>query len=61
MKCFDNRTEIITVGTRGMARHLPAFVAERATVVIADVLDQEWRTLGVRIHTSRGRRASYEI
>jgi 3alpha(or 20beta)-hydroxysteroid dehydrogenase len=43
---FDNRTVIVTGGTREMgARHARGFVAEGANVVIADVLEQEGRTL----------------
>ena len=41
---FDNRTVIVTGGSRGMgARHARGFVAEGANVVIADVLEQEGR------------------
>src|SRR6266850_8072089 len=43
---FDNRTVIVTGGARGMgASHARGFVAEGANVVIADVLEQEGRTL----------------
>src|SRR5438445_7325693 len=43
---FDNRTVIVTGGSRGMgASHARGFVAEGANVVIADVLEQEGRTL----------------
>ena len=43
---FDKRTVIITGGARGMgASHARGFVAEGANVVIADVLEQEGRTL----------------
>jgi len=46
MKRFDNRTVIITGGARGMgASHARGFIAEGANVVIADVLEQEGRTL----------------
>ena len=46
MKRFDNRTVIITGGARGMgASHARGFVAEGANVVIADVLEQEGRTV----------------
>lgn len=46
MKRFDNRTVIVTGGARGMgASHARGFVAEGANVVIADVLEQEGRTL----------------
>ena len=46
MKRFDKRTVIVTGGARGMgASHARGFVAEGANVVIADVLDQEGRTL----------------
>ena len=46
MKRFDNRTVIITGSARGMgASHARGFVAEGANVVIADVLEQEGRTL----------------
>src|SRR6267142_379645 len=46
MKRFDNRTVIITGGARGMgASHARGFVLEGANVVIADVLEQEGRTL----------------
>src|SRR5436309_13966580 len=46
MKRFDNRTVIVTGGARGMgAGHARGFVAEGANVVIADVLEQEGRTL----------------
>src|SRR5258705_10318333 len=43
---FDNRTVIVTGSARGMgASHARGFVAEGANVVIADVLEQEGRTL----------------
>src|SRR5438128_3242930 len=43
---FDHRTVIVTGGARGMgASHTCGFVAEGANVVIADVLEQEGRTL----------------
>jgi len=46
MRRFANRTVIVTGGTRGMgASHARGFVADRANVVIADVLEQEGRTL----------------
>jgi 3alpha(or 20beta)-hydroxysteroid dehydrogenase len=46
MKRFDNQTVIVTGGARGMgASHARGFVAEGANVVIADVLEQEGRTL----------------
>src|SRR6476619_2404467 len=46
MKRFDNRTVIVTGGARGMgASHARGFLAEGANVVIADVLEQEGRTL----------------
>ena len=46
MKRFDNRTVIVTGGARGMgAGHARGFVAEGANVVIADVLEQEGRTV----------------
>ena len=46
MKRFDSRTVIVTGGARGMgASHARGFVAEGANVVIADVLEQEGRTL----------------
>ena len=46
MKRFDNRTVIVTGGARGMgASHARGFVAEGANVVIADVLEQEGRSL----------------
>ena len=46
MKRFDHRTVIVTGGARGMgASHARGFVAEGAHVVIADVLEQEGRTL----------------
>ncbi|MCU1693984.1 MAG: family oxidoreductase [Mycobacterium sp.] len=46
MKRFENRTVIVTGGARGMgANHARGFVAEGANVVIADVLEQEGRTL----------------
>src|SRR6266481_4933883 len=46
MKRFDNRTVIVTGGARGMgARHARGFIAEGANVVIADILEQEGRTL----------------
>ena len=58
MKRFDNRTVIVTGGARGMGgSHARGFVAEGANVVIADVLEQEGRTLadklGVRAIFSR--------
>ena len=43
---FDKRTVIITGGARGMgASFARGFVAEGANVVIADVLEQEGRTV----------------
>src|SRR5713101_6735988 len=43
---FDNRAVIVTGGSRGMgASHARGFVAEGANVVIADILEQEGRTL----------------
>jgi len=46
MKRFDNQTVIVTGGARGMgASHARGFVAEGGNVVIADVLEQEGRTL----------------
>src|SRR5882762_744807 len=46
MKRFNNRTVIVTGGARGMgASHARGFIAEGANVVIADVLEQEGRTL----------------
>ena len=46
MKRFDSRTVIVTGGARGMgASHARGFLAEGANVVIADVLEQEGRTL----------------
>src|SRR5258706_9850443 len=46
MKRFNNRTVIVTGGARGMgASHARGFITEGANVVIADVLEQEGRTL----------------
>src|ERR1700752_2560970 len=46
MKRFDDRTVVVTGGARGMgASHARGFIAEGANVVIADVLEQEGRTL----------------
>src|SRR3981189_1524706 len=46
MKRFDNRTVIVTGGARGMgASHARGFVVEGANVGIADVREQEGRTL----------------
>ena len=46
MKRFVKRTVIVTGGARGMgASYARGFVAEGANVLIADVLDQEGRTL----------------
>src|SRR5467141_3043463 len=46
MKRFNNRTVIVTGGARGMgASHARGFIAEGANVVIADVIEQEGRTL----------------
>ena len=46
MKRFDKRTVIVTGGARGMgASHARGFIAEGANVVIADILEQEGRTL----------------
>src|SRR3989475_12840570 len=43
---FDNRTVIVRGGPRGMgSSHVRGFVAEGADVVIADVLEQEGRTV----------------
>src|SRR5882724_3304677 len=45
-KRFDNRTVIVTGGAHGMgASQARGFIAEGANVVIADVLEQEGRTL----------------
>jgi 3alpha(or 20beta)-hydroxysteroid dehydrogenase len=46
MKRFEDRTAIVTGGAGGMgASHARGFVAEGANVVIADILEQEGRTL----------------
>jgi 3alpha(or 20beta)-hydroxysteroid dehydrogenase len=46
MNRFDNQTVIVTGGSRGMgASHVRGFIAEGASVVIADVLDDEGKTL----------------
>jgi 3alpha(or 20beta)-hydroxysteroid dehydrogenase len=46
MKRFENRTVIITGGSRGMgASHARGFLAEGANVVVADVLEQEGQAL----------------
>ena len=46
MKRFDNRTVIITGGARGIgASTTRGFVGEGANVVIADILEQEGRSL----------------
>ena len=46
MKRFDSRTVIVTGGARGMgASQARGFVAEGGNVVIADVLEQDGRTL----------------
>ena len=46
MNRFDKRTVIVTGGARGMgANHARGFVDEGANVVIADILEQEGRTL----------------
>jgi 3alpha(or 20beta)-hydroxysteroid dehydrogenase len=46
MNRFRKRTVIVTGGARGMgANHARGFVAEGANVVIADILEQEGRTL----------------
>jgi 3alpha(or 20beta)-hydroxysteroid dehydrogenase len=46
MKRFDHRTVIVTGGARGLgATHARGFVAEGANVVIADVLEQDGRSL----------------
>jgi 3alpha(or 20beta)-hydroxysteroid dehydrogenase len=46
MKRFENRTVIVTGSARGMgASHARGFIAEGANVVIADVVDQEGRSL----------------
>src|SRR5882724_2960525 len=46
MKRFDNRTVIVTGGARGMgASHARGFIAEGANLVIADILEEEGRTL----------------
>src|SRR5882672_10685638 len=50
MKRFDHRTVVVTGGARGMgAGHARGFVAEGANVVIADVLEQEGRTLADKL------------
>jgi len=50
MKRFDNRTVIVTGSVCGMgATHARGFVAEGANVVIADVLEQEGRTLAAEL------------
>jgi hypothetical protein len=47
MKRFDNQTVIVTGAACGMgASHARGFAAEGAKVVIADILEQEGRTLG---------------
>lgn len=57
MARLDNTTAIITGGARGMgAAHARAFVREGARVVIADVLDEEGRTLAADL----GPAARYE-
>ena len=46
MNRFDNLTVIVTGGARGLgASHARGFIAEGAHVVIADVLEQEGKTL----------------
>jgi len=61
MKRFDNRTAIIAGGPRGMGfSQARGFVSEGSNVLIADVLEQAGRTLGVRIH-SFARRIFHEI
>lgn len=46
MNRFDNKTVIVTGGSRGMgASHVRGFVAEGASVVVADVLDDEGNAL----------------
>ena len=46
MKRFENRTVIVTGGARGMgASHARGFIAEGVNVVIADVVDQEEKSL----------------
>ena len=46
MKRFENRTVIVTGGARGMgASHARGFIAEGASVVIADVVEQEGQSL----------------
>jgi 3alpha(or 20beta)-hydroxysteroid dehydrogenase len=56
MKRFENRTVIITGGSRGMgATHARGFVAEGANVVIADVLEKEGRALAEEL----GKRAIF--
>jgi 3alpha(or 20beta)-hydroxysteroid dehydrogenase len=46
MNRFDNQTVIVTGGSRGMgASHVRGFITEGASVVIADVLDDEGKTL----------------
>ena len=46
MRRFANRTVIVTGAARGMgASHARGFVAEGANVVIADLLEQQGRTL----------------
>src|SRR6266568_4066139 len=46
LKRFDHRTVIVTGGARGMGdSHARGLVAEGGNVVIADVLEQEGRTL----------------
>jgi 3alpha(or 20beta)-hydroxysteroid dehydrogenase len=50
MMRFDKRTAIVTGGARGMgANHARGFVAEGANVVIADILEQEGRTLAMEL------------
>src|SRR5882762_1092244 len=50
MKRFENQTVIVTGGARGMgAGHARGFIAEGANVVIADVLEQEGRTLADKL------------
>jgi 3alpha(or 20beta)-hydroxysteroid dehydrogenase len=46
MKRFENRTVVVTGAASGMgASHARGFVAEGANVVIADMLEQEGRTI----------------
>ena len=58
MKRFENRTVIVTAGARGMGASHARGIAEGANVVIADVVDQEGRSLPMNSAAAQSSRTS---